>query len=690
MPGVADEVDHRAGRAEQPDGRVDDGLQDLVLVVRRAHPAGDLAQRALGVGGPGQLLAGASQLLDQAGVGDRDGGLAGEGPDQARVGLGECRPLLRVDLDDPERAGVAGDRGGDHRPEPGPLVELGRFGLTAGTATPGRRRPGSTRSSATATPVAPTPTEIQSLARSSAVNCPARPSSIAQRRSPVSSMRSRMTPSAPTRRPAWVTTSWRISVGSRRIVIRAAISRSACSASARRARAVRDRSSSSNSRAVRIVMAAWSAIASRIPAVGLAPGVAPAGEDRQAAERTALAGERRGHDRADARRGHVAVGAEAVLEPRVADVVARPVRPPGDDGLAGDPLVERLVRDRPATASCPGGPRRRRRPSAGARWSGRSRSIRAPSRVEEADGLVDAQLEDRREVRGGADPGRDLAQGPLDVGPVGQLASRRVQVLDEPDVGHGRGGMVGQGADEGDGRRAECVGAGREGAHRPEDGLPGDERCDDHRADADVAHDPVRVLRVRERRVVEVVAGQDDRTLGDGLPEHARRRRAGRSSGPTPGCAGCGSRRRARSGGGRWPGRRGRPSPRPHRGGGRPPRPRRRAARAPRPRRRPDRARPRADSSAAAWRRVRGWGRGRGVGCGGHGARARRSGRRGHGARIRRVRATRHRRSPRVGYVIRPRRPSSTRRAADTDERPRRIPVPCPPRPAVEPRRGYR
>ena len=118
-------------------------------------------------------------------------------------------------------------------------------------------------SSATATPVAPTPTEIQSLARSSAVNCPARPSSMAQRRSPVSSMRSRITPSAPTRRPAWVTTSWRISVGSRRTVIRAAISRSACSASARRARAALDRSSSSNSRAVRIVMAAWSAIASR-------------------------------------------------------------------------------------------------------------------------------------------------------------------------------------------------------------------------------------------------------------------------------------------------------------------------------------------------------------------------------------------------------------------------------------------
>ena len=36
--------------------------------------------------------------------------------------------LLRVDLDDAERAGLAGDRRGDHRVEAGPLVELGRLG----------------------------------------------------------------------------------------------------------------------------------------------------------------------------------------------------------------------------------------------------------------------------------------------------------------------------------------------------------------------------------------------------------------------------------------------------------------------------------------------------------------------------------------------------------------------------------
>ena len=86
---VAEQVDHRAGRPEQPDRRVDDRLEDLVLVVRRADPAGDLAQRPLGIGGPGKLAARARELLDQPGVGDRDRGLAGERPDEAAVGVGE-------------------------------------------------------------------------------------------------------------------------------------------------------------------------------------------------------------------------------------------------------------------------------------------------------------------------------------------------------------------------------------------------------------------------------------------------------------------------------------------------------------------------------------------------------------------------------------------------------------------------
>ena len=71
-----------------------------------------------------------------------------------------------VDLDDPERAALAGDRRGDHRAEAGALVELCRLGRRREQVA--RSSPAiTTRSSATATPVAPTPTEIQSLARSS-------------------------------------------------------------------------------------------------------------------------------------------------------------------------------------------------------------------------------------------------------------------------------------------------------------------------------------------------------------------------------------------------------------------------------------------------------------------------------------------------------------------------------------------
>ena len=69
-----------------------------------------------------------------------------------------------------------------------------------------------------------------------------------------------MAPWPPTSRLASSTTSWRMSAGSRRAVIRAAISRSACSASARRASRERERSSSSMSRARVMAMAAWAAI----------------------------------------------------------------------------------------------------------------------------------------------------------------------------------------------------------------------------------------------------------------------------------------------------------------------------------------------------------------------------------------------------------------------------------------------
>ena len=122
------QVDPRAVRFEQPGRLVDDLLEDLGGLEDGRHAGRDLAQGLFRVGSTGELRARASQCVDEPRVGDRDGGLAGKREDQARIGLAERPAFLGVDLDDAERAGVAGDRGGDHRLEPGALVELGRFG----------------------------------------------------------------------------------------------------------------------------------------------------------------------------------------------------------------------------------------------------------------------------------------------------------------------------------------------------------------------------------------------------------------------------------------------------------------------------------------------------------------------------------------------------------------------------------
>ena len=127
-PLVAEEIDGHAARLEQAGRSIDDRLEDLLLIAHRADAGGDLAQRPLGVGGLGEVGLGARQLVDEAGVRDGDGGLAGERSDEADIGLVEGVALLRVDLDDAERTRVARDRRGDHRVEPGPLIERGRFG----------------------------------------------------------------------------------------------------------------------------------------------------------------------------------------------------------------------------------------------------------------------------------------------------------------------------------------------------------------------------------------------------------------------------------------------------------------------------------------------------------------------------------------------------------------------------------
>ena len=123
-----DQVDGHAAGLEEARRRVDDRLEDLALVAHRADAAGDLAERPLGVGGLGELGTRPAELVDEPRVRDGDRRLARQRADEASVGRRERAEPLRVDLDDPERACLAGDRRGDHRLEAGALVELRGLG----------------------------------------------------------------------------------------------------------------------------------------------------------------------------------------------------------------------------------------------------------------------------------------------------------------------------------------------------------------------------------------------------------------------------------------------------------------------------------------------------------------------------------------------------------------------------------
>ena len=135
--------------------------------------------------------------------------------------------------------------------------------------------------------------------------------------------------------------------------------------------------------------------------------------------------------------------------------------------------------------------------------------------------LVDGPLEDRIEVGGTADPRRDLAQAALDLGALGELAARPIEVGDEPDVGHRRGRVIGERADKRDLGGVERAGARREGAERTEHLVSADERCNHHRTDPDVLHDAIRIRGMGKRVVVDVVVGDHDRSIRNRAAHHA-------------------------------------------------------------------------------------------------------------------------------------------------------------------------
>jgi hypothetical protein len=155
-------------------------------------------------------------------------------------------------------------------------------------------------------------------------------------------------------------------------------------------------------------------------------------------------------------------------------------------------------------------------------------------RTQQPRRLVHAELEDRRQVGRGADPGGDLAQGSFDVRALRVLAPGRIQRLDESDVPHRGGSMVRERTDEPDLGRREGIATARERSKGPVDGVPGDQGRHDHRTDANVAHDAIRFGCVIERWVVEVVAGDHDAALRHGPAEHSDPDRQVDRSDPLP------------------------------------------------------------------------------------------------------------------------------------------------------------
>ena len=157
-------VDDRAVGAQQPERLVDDALEEVAGLADRGDPGGDLAQRLLGLGASLDDRARAGELVDEAGVPDRDRRLGRERGQDLAVGLVVGGHLARHDRQRPERRGVAGQRQrvagqrhGDDRADAGvghervravvvdePVVGRGsrRCGPGAARRRPCRRRPG--------------------------------------------------------------------------------------------------------------------------------------------------------------------------------------------------------------------------------------------------------------------------------------------------------------------------------------------------------------------------------------------------------------------------------------------------------------------------------------------------------------------------------------------------------------------
>ena len=104
--------------------------------------------------------------------------------------------------------------------------------------------------------------------------------------------------------------------------------------------------------------------------------------------------------------------------------------------------------------------------------------------AEQALGLLDDPLEDDVGLAQGGDAGGDVAQRAFGLGAPRDRLPRALQLLDEPGVGDGDGGLVGEAAEDRLVDRVEGVALVAVHLDRPERALVADDRRDDEVADA--------------------------------------------------------------------------------------------------------------------------------------------------------------------------------------------------------------
>ena len=442
-------VDDRAVGAKEALRLVDDVLEQVARLADRGDPGSDLTERLLGLGAPGDDIARSRQLLDLTGVPDRDRGLGGERREHLGIRVVVGGGLAGHGRQCPEGTGVAGQRDPDHRPDPGigdelagrvvPLESLvgevvvgpDRTLLGIGgagdrlarlqAARPGPFGDGGHRVAGRVRPaqgvdlgvvqVDPGTVRLEEAGRllddlledlgrvedgrhagGDLAQCPLRV--------------------GPPRDlgvgPLELEDQPRVGDGDRGLVGESQQER---------------------------------------PVVGV-EGVGPVAVDGDRADDDVAVDHRGGDDREDADLAHELVAFRGVSETIVREVIAGPFDALGPDGQAGDPrvrgelgLVEEVCVG-PGPQPDPVGRPHLGRPR-------RSEQVdHRPDRPEQADRGIDHRLEDLVLVAHRADPGGDLAQGPLSVGGPREIGPRGRQLVDETGVGHGDGGLAGQRADE--------------------------------------------------------------------------------------------------------------------------------------------------------------------------------------------------------------------------------------------------